>query len=160
MSLTFPPYPPPPWFLHRSNISSICRSLSGLFDLAGCCCCLVASVLFNPVWPYELQPAWLLCPWDSLGKVLEWAAIPSSRASSWPRDWTWVSFIAGIVFTTESWPQVLSMLLHMAGFPSLIWLNNISLCIYISHLLYPLTQWSILKIVSLPWLLWIMLQWT
>ena len=27
-------------------------------------------------------------------RILEGAAIPSSRGSSWPRDWTWVSCIA------------------------------------------------------------------
>ena len=33
-----------------------------------CCCCLVTSVVSNSVQPYGLQPARLLCPWDSLGK--------------------------------------------------------------------------------------------
>ena len=28
-------------------------------------------------------------------RVLEWAAMSFSRVSSWPRDWTWVSYIAG-----------------------------------------------------------------
>ena len=32
-------------------------------------------------------------------RILEWAAIPSSRGSSWPRNWTWVSCIAGRFFT-------------------------------------------------------------
>ena len=32
-------------------------------------------------------------------RMLEWVAIPSSRGSSWPRDWTWVSSIAGRFFT-------------------------------------------------------------
>ena len=27
-------------------------------------------------------------------RILEWVAIPFSRGSSWPRDWTWVSYIA------------------------------------------------------------------
>ena len=31
--------------------------------------------------------------------VLEWVAIPFSRASSQPRDWTWVSHTAGRFFT-------------------------------------------------------------
>ena len=31
--------------------------------------------------------------------ILEWAAMPSSRWSSWPRDQTWVSHIAGRLFT-------------------------------------------------------------
>ena len=33
-----------------------------------CCCCWVTSAMSNSLWPYELQPARLLCPWDSLGK--------------------------------------------------------------------------------------------
>ena len=36
-------------------------------------------------------------------RILEWVAI-SSRGSSWPRDWTcisWVSCITGVFFTTE-----------------------------------------------------------
>ena len=32
-------------------------------------------------------------------RILEWVAIPFSRASSWPRDWTWVSYTAGRFFT-------------------------------------------------------------
>ena len=37
-------------------------------------------------------------------KIVEWAAVPSSRESSWSRDQThisWVSCIAGVFFTTE-----------------------------------------------------------
>ena len=32
-------------------------------------------------------------------RILEWVAMPSSRRSSWPRDWTPVSSIAGRFFT-------------------------------------------------------------
>ena len=32
-------------------------------------------------------------------RILEWVAIPFSRGSSRPRDWTWVSCIAGKFFT-------------------------------------------------------------
>ena len=35
----------------------------------------------------------------SQARILEWVAISSSRESSWPRDWTWVSCIAGTLFT-------------------------------------------------------------
>ena len=34
-------------------------------------------------------------------RVLEWISIPFPRGSSWPRDWTWFSCIAGIFFTVE-----------------------------------------------------------
>ena len=30
------------------------------------------------------------------GRILEWVAIPSSRESSWPRDWTRISYISCI----------------------------------------------------------------
>ena len=33
------------------------------------------------------------------GRILQWVAIPFSRGSSWPRDRTWVSCIAGRFFT-------------------------------------------------------------
>ena len=33
--------------------------------------------------------------------MLEWVAIPFSRGPSWPRDWAWVSCIAGRLFTVE-----------------------------------------------------------
>ena len=33
-------------------------------------------------------------------RILEWVALPSSRGSSQPRDWTWVSHIAGGFFTS------------------------------------------------------------
>ena len=36
----------------------------------------------DSVRPYELQPARLLCPWDSPGKNTEWVAMTSSRGSS------------------------------------------------------------------------------
>ena len=32
-------------------------------------------------------------------RILTWDAIPFSRGSSWPRDWIWVSCIAGKFFT-------------------------------------------------------------
>ena len=32
-------------------------------------------------------------------EILEWVAVPFSRGASWPRNWTWVSLIAGRFFT-------------------------------------------------------------
>ena len=48
--------------------------------------------------PHGLQPIRFLCPWNFPGKNTE-VAIPFSRGSSWPRDWTQVSWIAGRFFT-------------------------------------------------------------
>ena len=49
-----------------------------------------------------------LCPWDSpfiQARILEWVAISLSR-SGWPRDWTWISCIAGRYFTDCARPEV------------------------------------------------------
>ena len=35
-------------------------------------------------------------------RILEWVAMPSFRGSSWPRDWTQVSCIAGRLFTISA----------------------------------------------------------
>ena len=49
-------------------------------------CMLSHSVMSDSLWPYELQPARLLCPQDSplRGRILKWIAMPSSREPSWP----------------------------------------------------------------------------
>ena len=39
--------------------------------------------------------------WIFPAGILEWVAMPSSRGSSQPRDWTHISFIAGRFFTAE-----------------------------------------------------------
>ena len=55
--------------------------------------CMQAKLLqvSNSVQPYWLQPARLLCPWDSLGKNTKVGCLSSSRGFSWSRDQTWVS---------------------------------------------------------------------
>ena len=50
--------------------------------------CLVLS---NSLRPHALYPTRFLHPWDSPGKILEWATSSSSRGSSLPRDQTHVS---------------------------------------------------------------------
>ena len=59
-------------------------------------CMYVWSVMFNFLWSYGLQPTRLLCPWDSPGKNIEVGFIPSSRGSSWPRKWTYISCVSDI----------------------------------------------------------------
>ena len=46
----------------------------------------------------------------SQAKILEWVAIPFSTGSSWPRDQTWVSRIAGRFFTVWTTIGALRML--------------------------------------------------
>ena len=46
-------------------------------------------------------------------RILEWVAIPFSRGSSWPRNWTRVSYIAGGFFT--NWAIREAFPLHLAA---------------------------------------------
>ena len=66
--------------------------------------CMLSSFSPDSFRPYGLKPARLLSVGFSRQEYLEWVAMPSSRGSSRPRDWTWVSWIsciAGGFFTTE-----------------------------------------------------------
>ena len=54
---------------------------------------------FSCVW--LLVASWIVvhqAPLSMEFSMQEWVAIPFSRGSSWPRDWTWVSCIAGKFF--------------------------------------------------------------
>ena len=56
-----------------------------------CCAVLSNSVVSDSWWPHGLQPARLLCPWNSQARILEGVTMP--------RDRTEVSHIAGGSFT-------------------------------------------------------------
>ena len=62
-------------------------------------------------------------------RVLEWVAIPFSRASSWPRDWTRVSCIRSEFFTIEPWGK--PSLVLVVEYIFLIWL-----CVLLQHLIF------------------------
>ena len=66
-----------------------------------CCCCLVAESCPTLLPSHRLWPTRLLCHGVLQARILEWIAISLSRGSSWPRDQTCVSCIAGGFFTTE-----------------------------------------------------------
>ena len=51
--------------------------------------------------PTDSSPPGSSVHWILLARILEWVAMPSSRGSSWPRDWTFVSCIVGGFFTAE-----------------------------------------------------------
>ena len=73
--------------------------------------CLLFKTLLPNFSKGSVVVCWLLCdpmdrspPGSSVHgilqvRILEWIAIPFSRGSSWPRDWTQVSCIAGGSFT-------------------------------------------------------------
>ena len=57
------------------------------------------SAVSDSLQTHRLQPARLLCPWDSPGKNTGVAAISFSKESSQPKYQTRVSHIAGRFFT-------------------------------------------------------------
>ena len=68
-------------------------------------------------------------------RILEWVAIPFSRGSSQPRDWTWVSHITGRFFTVWATRE--------AQYGKLHWFLNIQLSLrsldrlYLVRIYYP-----------------------
>ena len=76
---------------------------------------------------YSLLPHGLYLPGSSVhgilqARILEWVAMPISRGPSQPKNWTWISHIAGRFFTVYSalkspaW-QADSLLLSYQGSP-------------------------------------------
>ena len=74
--LSLPTYPHNHWFL----IFSMCFTKS----LRSC------ATLGNPM---DCSPPGFSVHGILQARILEWVAMPSSRGSSWPRDWTHVSYV-------------------------------------------------------------------
>ena len=65
----------------------------------------VSSVISHSLGPY-CSPSGSSVHGILQARILEWVTMPSSRGSSWPRDWTsisCISCIAGGFFTDEPW---------------------------------------------------------
>ena len=63
--------------------------------------CESCSVVSNSLWSLHCSPLGFSVHEILQARILKWVAMPSSRASSQPRDWIQVSWIAGTFFTTE-----------------------------------------------------------
>ena len=96
------------------------------YKTSACLLCLEISLIFQIMWVCAklLQPCSTVCdpmdhslPGSSVhgilqARILEWVAMPFSRGSSQPRDWTRVSIspgLAGSFFTTGATWEALSM---------------------------------------------------
>ena len=55
------------------------------------------TVVFDSLWPHGLQPTTSSIQGICQARILGWAAMPSSRTSSWPRDWTSISCIGRLI---------------------------------------------------------------
>ena len=63
------------------------------------CVCLFAQSCLNLCDPMDCSPPGFSVHGILQARILEWGAMPSSRGSSQPRDWTHVSHVAGGFFT-------------------------------------------------------------
>ena len=92
----------------KNRINHVTRHLVLCFVM--CVYALSRSVRSDSWKPHALQPASLLCPWNFQARMLEMVAILFSRGSSWLRDQTQVSRIAGGFFNIWANREALKIL--------------------------------------------------
>ena len=80
------------------------------------CAVLSHSVLSDSLWPHRLQPTGCSVHGILQARILEWAAMPSSRGSSLPRDQTQVSHVVGGFFTIWATREAHEYLGSFTGF--------------------------------------------
>ena len=79
-------------------------------------------------------------------RILAWVAILFSRRSSWPRNWNWITWIAGRFFTTWTTREAQDALKLQTSIQILIILqfskiiNVFEYCATLSFVLYDVTQ--------------------
>ena len=86
-----------------SSVSTLTSSIGCFFPLSIVMCSSdlttkSRSVMSDSLRPVDCSPSGPSVHGILQAKVLEWVAISFSRESSWPRDWTQVSRIAGRLF--------------------------------------------------------------
>ena len=95
-------------------------------------CICVAQLCLTLCNPMDCRPPGCSIHGILQTRILEWVAILFSREFSWPRDWTWVSCIAGRFFTVwATWS-------HLPGFKSQIF--HLSSCLLSIHVSLSITQ--------------------
>ena len=105
-----------------------------------------------------------LCPMDCsppgssvhgilLARILEWVAMPSSKISSWPSDRTWVSCIAGRLFTV--WATGEAVEAHMVN--TTLYFSTVHTILYlwtnIIHSLLLFSHWVLSDSFATPWII-------
>ena len=81
--------------------ASVCWLLLDISPLYLHCCCSVAQSCPTFCDPMDCSPPGSSVYGIFQARILEWAAISFSRGSSWPRDRTLITCIAGRFFTAE-----------------------------------------------------------
>ena len=90
------------WELNRKNQMTCCQwwiLLGSFFELQVMCVCIHLSVMSNSLRSPDCNTPGTSVHGILQARILEWAAFPFSRRSSWPRAQTRVSWIAAGFFT-------------------------------------------------------------
>ena len=92
------------WMYDICRVLCVCEKWSWqpfvfYFSIYPCVCLSPLSRVWFFVNPWTLAHQAPLSMEFSMVRILEWVAVSFSRGSSWPRDWTQVSCIAGRLFT-------------------------------------------------------------
>ena len=67
-------------------------------------------------------------------RILKWVAIPFSRRSSWPRDWTWDSLTVGRFFTVwATWEDQLTPRTDQSGEETGVGLPSGATLVWLQH---------------------------
>ena len=100
-----------PYNLENTSIEALSRCISisylhyqshqftFLNFVSVCMCVLFSQSCLTLCGPLDCSPTCSSVHGILQARILEWVAISFSRGSSWPRDQTWVSCIAGRFFT-------------------------------------------------------------
>ena len=96
----------------RKNMETRIKSwvISNMFFKALYVCVLVAQLCLTLCDPTDCSPPGFSVHRILQARILEWIVNSFSRGSSWPRDWTQVSHIAGRVFTIWATREALKAL--------------------------------------------------
>ena len=92
-------FKPPPHLVYKMKM----QIFSLVVWLASFSCC---SAVSDSVIPWTGGPPGSSVLGSLQARILEWVVIPFSRASAWPRDWTWVSCIAGRFFAMSATREI------------------------------------------------------
>ena len=88
-------------FFPRAFKKSMTLLKKNIYIYIFCCCCWVRKSCLTLCNPMNCSPQSASVHGISQARILDWVAISFSRGSSWSRDQTRVSCIAGRFFTTE-----------------------------------------------------------
>ena len=80
----------------RQQTACLCRAVGTLLGLSSSCVRGCSDAQSHPTLcnSTDCSPPVSSVHGISQARILEWVAISSHRGSSWPRDWTWVSWVS------------------------------------------------------------------